>query len=157
MYNNKQLLDEVVICGIIKVEVSHLEVQIRWTEWHLHEGRELTLVTTRNSGASCFDLAELHRMVLLAVLTPICLYLSLCVDLQRPNQEEYPKKDCKKTWKPCTGVQLINKQRTDLLVFPRGTKSAKKELKKKKPDQYNHFEEIWSLLRATHASDKPTE
>ena len=33
----------------------------------------------------------------------------------------------------------------NLLVFLRGTKSAKNELKEKKPDQYHHFEEICSL------------
>ena len=37
---------------------SHLEVQFRWTEWHLIEGREFTLVTTRNSGTSCFNLVS---------------------------------------------------------------------------------------------------
>ena len=42
---------------------SHLEVQFRWTEWHLIEGREFTLVTTRNCDASCFNLVELQNGV----------------------------------------------------------------------------------------------
>ena len=42
---------------------SHLEVQFQWTEWHLIEGTEFTLVTTRNSGASCFNLVELQNGV----------------------------------------------------------------------------------------------
>ena len=71
---------------------SHLEVQFRWTEWHLIGGREFTLLTT-------ICLSSKQNGVL-AVLKPIRLYPPLLVDLQRPNQEEYPKKDCKKTWKP---------------------------------------------------------
>ena len=35
----------------------------------------------------------------------------------------------------------MKQERTALLVFLRGTKSAKKQLKKK-PDQYHHLEEI---------------
>ena len=33
---------------------GHLQVQFRWTEWHLKEKRELTVGTTRNSGANLF-------------------------------------------------------------------------------------------------------
>lgn len=42
---------------------SHWEVQFRWTEWHLKEEKEFTLLTTRNSGASCFNLVELQNGV----------------------------------------------------------------------------------------------
>ena len=53
----------------------------------------------------------------------------------------------------------IKQERTELLVFLRGTKQAKKEPKEKKPDQYYHFEEIWSLheRRATHVKNLPNE
>ena len=42
---------------------GHVDVQFRWTEWHLKEQKELTLVTTRSSGSSCHNLVELQNGV----------------------------------------------------------------------------------------------
>ena len=51
----------------------------------------------------------------------------------------------------------MKRERTDLLVFLRGKKSAKKELKEKKPDQYHHFEQIWSLRERHMVKNLPSE
>ena len=64
-----------------------------------------------------------------------------------------------KMYRGATDQQAVQmkQERTDLLVFLRGTKSAKKELKEKKPDQYHHFEEILSLRERHIVKNLPSE
>ena len=57
---------------------SHLEVQFRWTKWHVKEGRELTLVTTRNSGASCYKPVEPQNGVVDRVHVNLFIPSTLC-------------------------------------------------------------------------------
>ena len=51
----------------------------------------------------------------------------------------------------------MKQERTGLLVFLGGTKSAKKELKEKNPERYHHFEEIWSLRERHTVKHLPSE
>ena len=89
---SRKTIDCIRVDGGADEGPGHLEVQFRRTEWYINEGREFTLVTTRNSGASCFNLVELQNGVVGRAHANL-FFLPLCVDLQRPNPEEYPKKE----------------------------------------------------------------
>ena len=54
-----------VSVGVVKAPgIPHEKIATQHpAEWHLIEGREFTLVTTRNSGTSCFNLVELQNGV----------------------------------------------------------------------------------------------
>ena len=149
---------------------SHVEVQFRWTEWHLKEGRELTLVTTRNSGASCYNLVELQNGVVgrahanLFIPSTLCgsaetetggvsqdrlhenMEAALQVYLDRVNDIPFGSSVIK-MYRGATDKHAteLKDQRQNLLVYLRGTKAAKAELKKKEPNQYHYFEQVWNL------------
>ena len=160
---------------------SHLEVQFRWIEWHLIEEKELTLVTTRNSGASCFNFVELQNGIVgrahanLFIPSTLCgsaetqsgrisqerfqenMEAALQVYLDRVNEIPFGSSVIK-MYRGATDQRAaqMKQERTDLLVFPRGTKSAKKELKEK-PNHYHHFEEIWSIRERHMVKNSPSE
>ena len=46
---------------------------------------------------------------------------------------------------PNARASKMKDKREDLLVFLRGNKWTKVELKKKKPEMYRYFESIWNL------------
>ena len=54
-----------VSVGVVKAPgILHEKIATQHpAEWHLIEGREFTLVTTRNSGTSCFNLVKLQNGV----------------------------------------------------------------------------------------------
>ena len=149
---------------------SHLEVQFRWTEWHLTEGRELTLVTTRNSGASCYNLVELQNGVVGRAHANLFIPSTLCgspeTETGRVSQERLEENmeaalqvylgrvndipfgsSVIKLYRDATDKRAteLKEQRQNLLVYLRGSKSAKAALKKKEPNQYHYFEQVWNL------------
>ena len=145
-----KIIDCIRVDGGADEGPSHLEVQFRWTEWHLNEGREFTLVTTRNSGASCFNLVELQNGVVGRAHAKLLIPSTLCgsaeTESRRISQERLQENkeaavqvyldrvneipfgsSVIRMYRRTTDQQAtqMKQERTDLLVFLRGTKSGK--------------------------------
>ena len=151
---------------------GHMEVQfIRWTEWHLKEQKEFTLVTTRCSGSSCFNLVELQNDVVgrahanLFIPSTLCgqsesekgvsqeklqenMEAALQVYLDRVNDISFGS-TITKMYRGTTDQRALQmkEERKDLLVFLRGKKVEKTELERTKPERYRYFKDIWSLRK----------
>lgn len=160
---------------------GHVEVQFRWTEWHLKEQKELTLVTTRSSGSSCHNLVELQNGVVgrahanLFIPSTLCgqaeteagvsqeklqenMEAALQVYLDRVNNIPFGPTVIK-MYRGATDARAskMKDEREDLLVFLRGNKCDKVELKKKKPEMYRYFESIWNLRERHMVKNLPSE
>lgn len=62
-FEGSVLIASGLMVGLTKVPV-HVEVQFRWTEWHLQQQKKFTIVTRRSSGSSCCNPVELQNGVI---------------------------------------------------------------------------------------------
>ena len=160
---------------------AHLEVQFRWTEWHLKEEKEVTLVTTRNSGASCFNLVELQNGVIgrahANLFIPSTLTgsaetetgyseqkhrenMEAAIEVYLSRIQEIPFGPT--VIKTCRGATdqracKMKSERNSLLIFLRGSKAEKKLLQASKPELYQYFQKIWALRKRHMVKNQPSD
>ena len=156
---------------------AHLEVQFRWREWHLKKEKEVTLVTTRNSGASCFNLVELQNGVIgrahANLFIPSTLTgsaetetgyseqkhrenMEAAIEVYLSRIQEIPFGPA--VIKTCRGATderacKMKSERNSLLIFLRGSKAEKKLLQASKPELYQYFQKIWAFKEETHGEE----
>lgn len=143
----------------------HEEVQFFWSERHLKEKKLVTLVTTRSSGASYLNRVELQNGCLIrahsnlfipSTLHGSCVKESGQVDKSILHQNLSTAIDvyiqrCNHC--PCgeTVINLYRGAESDqdarelLLIFLKGSKKKKAELKKSHQELYSHFERVWDV------------
>ena len=134
---------------------------------HIEEASELTMVTSRNSGASYRNRVELQNgcqaLAHANLFIPSTLNGS-CLDGSGGINKDILEKNLDSAMDvyisrvdgaPCasTSIHLYKGRKSDTFqkendlfkVFLRGTKEAKKELMKIHPDLYAKFERVWGV------------
>lgn len=146
---------------------AHVEVQYWWTVRHIEEASELTMVTSRNSGASYRNRVELQNgcqaLAHANLFIPSTLNGS-CLDGSGGINKDILEKNLDSAMDvyisrvdgaPCasTSIHLYKGRKSDTFqkenylfkVFLRGTKEAKKELMETHPNLYAKFERVWGV------------
>ena len=158
---------------------SHLEVHYWWTEWHVHNKKIATLVTTRSSGSSYLNRVELQNGCLSRghanTFIPSTLGGS-CIDPESGLIDEQKLKynldlaieayinrvdGC-----PCGDATLqlfkgsdsceYQKKSKKLDVFLKGSKKKKEELKREDPESFAEFDRIWTIRNSHMAHGLPS-
>ena len=146
---------------------AHVEVQYWWTVRHIEEASELTMVTSRNSGASYRNRVELQNGCQASAHANLFIPSTLngsCLDGSGGINKDILEKNLDSAMDvyisrvdgaPCasTSIHLYKGRKSDTFqkendlfkVFLRGTKEAKKELMKTHPDLYTKFERVWGV------------
>lgn len=142
---------------------SHAEVQFLSTERHLSKPTKITMVTTRCTGDSFLNRVELQNGSLSSyhLVIPSTLCGSHFKGNGRVNKEKFDENMSaairqyitRVDGTPCmkTAIHLIKgpekgknvSRRKELLIFLKGSKKAKEELKKNNPSLYNYFKKVW--------------
>lgn len=152
----------------------HHEVQFLWTERHVSRPTKITMVTTRCSGDSYLNRVELQNGCLSKGHSNTFIPSTLCgspfsedggIDEAKYKAnmsaalDQYIERvdgtSCMKTRIHLSrGVEdhIFVKRRPQLLVFLKGSKIDKEDLKQKKPTLYNYFSEIWQV-RNNHVDE----
>ena len=152
----------------------HHEVQFLWTERHVVKPTKITLVTTRCSGDSYLNRVELQNGCLSKGHSNTFIPSTLCgspfsenggIDKEKLKAnmsaavDQYIERvdgtPCMKTKINLSrGVEdhVFLKRRQQLLVFLKGSKKEKQDLRQKNPTLYNYFTEIWQV-RENHMDD----
>ena len=148
---------------------SHIEVQFQWAERHLQHKTQCTLVTTRHSGGSYLNRVELMNGCI-AQAHANCFIPStlgggnfnengLDEEKLRENLDEACSVYMERIWNaPCMGTELrvvkgsqnevareYQSRRGDLLVYLKGSKKSKEELKARNPERYRYFDLVWDV------------
>ena len=152
---------------------THLEVQFLWTERHLCKPTRITMVTTRCSGDSFLNRVELQNGSLSKGHANMFIPSTLCgshykgngvdTDKFNENMSAAIKQYVTRVYgTPCmkTVIHLVKgpemgthtSRREKLLTFLKGSKKAKKDLKKDSPTLYKYFSEVWDT-RNNHIDD----
>lgn len=144
---------------------SHEEVQFLWTERHLTEENEVTLVTTRSSGSSYFNRIELQNgclsrahsnLFIPSTLNGSCTTASGIVDKDVNHQnlsdaidiyiQRCGKSPCGQTViHPYRGAESDQIRQKMLLTFLKCNKQTKEELQSSEPATYEHFLKVWEV------------
>lgn len=146
---------------------AHVEVQYWWTVRHIEQASELTMVTSRNSGASYRNRVELQNgcqalahanLFIPSTLNGSCLNGSGGIDkdvLEKNLDSAIDVYISRVDGAPCssTSIHLYKGRKSDMFqkendlfkVFLRGTKQAKEDLMKTNPDLYAKFERVWGV------------
>ncbi|XP_072163624.1 uncharacterized protein [Diadema setosum] len=162
-------IDCIRVDGAADEGPSHLEVQYMWSEWHLSMGKYCTLVTARYAGGSYLNkveqingcLTRAHSNMFIPstihgsnfgkdgldeakleqnLRTATDVYINRCDGAPAGRSEiklvEGSRDD---------RAQEFQERRPSLLVFLKGSKTAREQLKREKPDLYNHFKQVWDM------------
>jgi hypothetical protein len=146
---------------------SHCEVRYWWTIRHLVTGSRMTLVMSRNSGASYKSRVELQNgclalghsgLFIPSTLNGSCMLNggNIDYDLLRKNLHAAISVYISRVDKsPCAGTVInlyrgadssVYQEETEIFkVFFKGKKSEKEKLKKDHPEKYSRAQAIWSL------------
>jgi len=158
---------------------SHLDVQFWWTKRHLETRSKMTLVTTRNSGASYRNIVELQNGCLALAhanlfipstlngtcidsggkinQTKLCENLSSAIDvyISRVNNA------------PCAGTDIhlfrgahhTTAQNTNdfLKIFLKGKAAEKEKMKEDHPEKYEEIQKVWDLRKRHIVKDLPSK
>lgn len=152
----------------------HHEFQFLWTERHVSRPTKITMVTTRCSGDSYLNRVELQNGCLSKGHSNTFIPSTLCgspfsedggIDEAKykanmsATLDQYIERvdgtSCMKTRIHLSrGAEdhIFVKRRPQLLVFLKGSKKDKEDLKQKKPTLYNYFSEIWQV-RNNHVDE----
>ena len=144
---------------------SHVEVQFLWTEHHFCKPTRITLVTTRCTGDSFLNRVELQNGSLSKGHANMFIPSTLCGPHYNGNDKVDKEKFSENMsaaigqyitrvdGTPCmkTFINLIKgpekgkhvSRRKELLIFLKGSKKAKEELKRNNPTLYNFYKQVW--------------
>ncbi len=147
---------------------SHEEVQFVWTELHLKHKKIATIVTTRSAGSSYMNRVELQNGCLSLGHSNLFIQSTLNGSCFQPGSSSVDQERLKKNLdtaidvyinrvdgSPCGDTQIrlykgiqdkqFLRRRPLLLLFLRGSKQKKVELRNEHPELYHHFEMVWNL------------
>ena len=158
---------------------SHLDVQFWWTKRHLETKTKMTLVTTRNSGASYRNRVELQNGCLSLAHANLFIPSTLngsCVDSGgKINQQKLCENlssavnvyISRVNKAPCAGTEIhlysgaedVTTQTTNefVKIFLKGSAAAKRKLKQDHPKEYQEIEQVWDLRKRHMVKDLPTK
>ena len=163
-------IDCIRVDGATDEGPSHLEVQFLWTEWNLVMEKYCTLVTARYAGGSYLNKVEqingcltrahcnmfipstIHgcnfgndgldeAMLERNLRTATEVYINRC-DGAPAGQSEIKLVEGNRGDK----AREMQDRRPSLLTFLKGSKTAKEQLKREKPDLFEHFSQIWDMM-----------
>lgn len=148
---------------------AHVEVQYWWTVRHIEQATQVTMVTSRNSGASYRNRVELQNGCLALVHANVFIPSTLngnCVDGSGETNMNILENNLNSAidvyidrvdGAPCasTGVHLYKGPKSDTYqkenehfkVFIKGNKAAKEKLKKTPPELFAKFERVWGIRK----------
>ena len=148
---------------------SHSEVQFYWTERHMQRGNTFTCVSTRYSGGSYLNKVELmngcisqaHANTFIpSTLTgsnfneegldneKLTRNLNVAADIYIERIQDAPCMGSKlKAIKGCEDESATNLQtrRAELLIFLKGSRTAKEKLQQRNPALYEYFVQVWDI------------
>ena len=147
---------------------GHDEVRFWWAARHLKHGKLVTLVSSRSSGSSYLNRVELQNGCLSLAHANLFIPSTLAgssfspatgvVDMERVRKNLDLATDvyinrCNNC--PCgeTIIHLykgadsasLQEKRKHLLVFLKGSKKKKRQLKREEPDLYVFFQTVWDM------------
>lgn len=145
---------------------AHLEVQFWWTVRHIEEKELITMVTSQISGSSFLNRVELQNGCLALVHTNLFIPSTLNgmpintdtglidYDILTSNQaahiyiERVNHCPCGDTYihifKGADSTEL-QKKRTKLMTFLKGSQKKKDELFSDDPELFKYFQQVWSV------------
>ena len=160
-------IDCIRVDGATDEGPSHLEVQFLWTEWNLVMEKYCTLVTARYAGGSYLNkveqingcLTRAHCNMFIPSTIHGCNFGNDGLDEARLERnlrtatEVYINR-CDGAPAGQSEIKLVEGNRGDkaremqerrpsLLTFLKGSKTAKEQLKREKPDLFEHFSQIY--------------
>ena len=178
-YNKcKKLIDCIRVDGAMDEGPSHEEVRYWWTRHHYNEGKLVTIVTTRSSGASFLNRVELQNgcltrahsnLFIPSTLAGSCLEngqvnraklaenLSIAMDVYINRCNNCPCGDSVIHLYRGMESDELQSERNDLLIFLKGTATQKKDLQKSHPDVVAKFEKIITVQKNHHVIGMPSQ
>ena len=166
--NSAKQIECIRVDGATDEGPAHQEIQLWWTLRHLRRPTVVTLVTARNSGASYLNRVELQtgclalahaNLFILSNLNGSCFDPSSGkVDQSRLKQNMDLATDVyigRANGAPCgdTTIQLFKgadsasnqELRRDVLIFLKGTKNQKTQMKREKPERWEFIYDVWKV------------
>lgn len=158
-------IDSIRVDGATDEGPSHLEVQFNWTEHHIRHEKIATLVTSRHSGGSYLNRVELMNGGLAQAHSNIFIPSTLSGSNYGPGGLDQGKLkenlelatevyidrvqgasccgDPVQLFKGAPGIDVTRRQ--NLLIFLKGSKKAKDQLKNDQPELYEYFQGVWDV------------
>ena len=168
LFSDKQI-DCIRVDGATDEGPAHEEVQYWWTKRHLMKEKILTLVTARSAGSSYLNRVELQNGCLSRghanTFIPSTIAGS-CTNIETGEVDPLKLKENmnlaidayieRVNGCPCGETQIklfkgkimcsqIKTEREQLLVYLKGSKVQKRESRRKHPDLFQLFDEVWEI------------
>ena len=166
--NTNKKIECVRVDGAADEGPSHVEVQFWWCKRHLEQPTHVTLVTARNSGASYMNRVELQNGCLALAHANLFIPSNLNGSCFNPDTGKLDADRLSKNMTSATDlyIERVNgapcgsskiqlypgadsldtqKLRKNVLIYLKGNKVQKEELKKNSLYTYEYIETVWSV------------
>ena len=166
--NTKKRIECIRVDGAADEGPSHVEVQFWWCKRHLEYPTHVTFVIARNSGASYMNRVELQNGCLALAHANLFIPSNLNGSCFDPDSGKLDNDRLRRNMAMATDIYIervngapcglsriqlyagaessdVLNLRKDVLIYWKGNKAQKEELKRLNPGRFKYIESIWNI------------